>query len=175
MEENRILKVAILGAESTGKTTLCKDLANHFDTVWVPEYAREYLANLNRNYTLEDLMEISKQQLIYQRNALDKANKLLFVDTEMIILKVWCDDKFKTCPDFISNELKQQKFDIYLIMANDIAWEYDPLRENPDRRDYLFDIYIKELERINANYRIIGGLGEDRLNNAVKAIEENCF
>ena len=167
---NPIHKIAILGAESTGKTTLCEQLAQHFHTNWVPEYAREYLSNLKRPYTLDDIVVIAKQQLHNQKTALQDANQLLFADTEMIILKIWCEDKFNTCPQFILDALHHQTFQLYLIMANDIPWQSDPLRENPDRRDYLLNLYINELDLLKANYKIINGHTHARLINAINAI-----
>ena len=175
MAENKniqnIIKVAILGAESTGKTTLCRDLAAHYHTVWVPEYAREYIEKLSVPYQLNDLLSIATQHLINQTNAISQANKILFSDTELIILKVWSQEVFATVPEFITKELHQQHFDLYLVTDNAIPWEYDPVRENPDKRDYLLACYIKELEAIDANYKIITGMGEERLKNAVREVD----
>src|ERR1035438_4094481 len=93
MAENKsIIKVAILGAESTGKTTLCRDLAAHYHTVWVPEYAREYVEKLNRPYLLEDLENIAIRHKNNEDAAIVKANKIIFIDTEFIILKVWSQE-----------------------------------------------------------------------------------
>jgi NadR type nicotinamide-nucleotide adenylyltransferase len=172
MAENKgILKVAILGAESTGKTTLCRDLALHYRTVWVPEYAREYVEKLDRPYLLNDLLLIAKQHSINEENAIRQANKILFTDTEFIILKVWSEEAFHSIPDFIASHLQHQHYDLYLVMDNTIPWEFDLVRENPDKRDYLLACYIKELEAIKANYKIISGIGEERLKNAIKEVD----
>ena len=173
--ENKIFKVAILGAESTGKTTLCEQLSSYYKTVFVDEFARSYIEDLKRPYTLDDIIYITKKHLENENQALTNANKILFVDTELIITKIWAEDKFNSVPDFINNHLQEQKYDLYLLTANDIPWQEDAVRENPNRRDYLQALYIKELEKINANYKIVSGLGVERLGNAIKLIEENGF
>ena len=172
MAENKsIIKVAILGAESTGKTTLCRELAAHYNTIWVPEYAREYVEKLNRPYLLEDLENIAIQHKNNEDISITKANKIMFTDTEFIILKVWSDEVFNMVPSFIKKQLHQQHYDLYLVTANDIPWEYDAVRENPDKRDYLLACYINELKVLKSNYKMINGLGEERLKNAVKEVD----
>src|SRR5215203_2798536 len=96
--ESQIKKVALIGPESTGKTTLCEKLAAHFHTVWVPEMSRGYIGGLNRKYTLEDIEQSTRAQLYEEEAMLKKATGFLFCDSEMIIAKVWCEDVFKTVP-----------------------------------------------------------------------------
>jgi len=170
-----IYKVAILGAESTGKTTLAKKLADHYESIYIPEFAREYIENLNRPYSLNDIVAIAKQHQQNEKDAMRIANKILFTDTELIIAKVWCEEKFKIVPDYISEHLKAQQYDLYILTANDIPWQNDPVRENPDKRDYLFSLYEKELKNLKANYKIIDGTGETRFLNAIKAMVASGF
>jgi NadR type nicotinamide-nucleotide adenylyltransferase len=171
-----IYKVALIGAESTGKTTLAKQLAEHYETIFVPEYAREYMEKIyNRPYTLEDIVITAKQHKFNEKEASEKANKILFVDTELIITKVWCEESFKEVPDWIADNLKTQQYDLYLLMYNDIPWINDPVRENPGKRDKLFYRYKKELTEMQTNYKIIYGTGETRFLNAIKAMVESGF
>jgi NadR type nicotinamide-nucleotide adenylyltransferase len=173
--QSSIYKVAILGAESTGKTTLAKQLADHYESIFVPEFAREFIENLNRPYTLDDIVAIAKQHQQNEQEAMRIANKILFTDTELIIAKVWCEEKFKSVPDYISEQLQAQKYDLYILTANDIPWENDPVRENPDKRDYLFKLYEKELKEMKANYKIIDGTAETRYLNAIQAMVASGF
>ena len=96
--KNSVKKIALIGPESSGKTTLCRELAAYFHTVWVPEFARTYIALLDRKYTLEDIEYCAEEQLKSEAHLLEKANRFLFCDSELIIAKVWCEDVFKTSP-----------------------------------------------------------------------------
>ncbi len=171
-KDKPVKRIALLGPECTAKSSLSEALAKHFNTVWIPEYARTHLASLNRKYTLEDIIEISQVQIEQERIAVEKANNYIFVDTELIISKVWCLDVFKTCPEWISSSLLKTKFDLYLLTYPDLPWEEDVLRENPHRREYLFDWYEKELMELSANYVIIKGRGDVRIENCIKAINQ---
>ncbi|MGQ0828617.1 MAG: AAA family ATPase [Bacteroidota bacterium] len=171
-EINSIIRIALIGPESTAKTTLSENLANHYKTVLVKEYAREYLSNLHRKYNINDILTIAKEQLKHEQQLLLQANKFIFVDTELILAKVWCEDLFNTCPDWILKNILNYQYDLYLLTFPDIPWEEDPLRENPHRRELLFNWYEKELKKINANYAIIKGVGRSRLDNCISIIEE---
>ncbi len=171
MEPNqKLYKIAVLGAESTGKTTLCRQLAEHFHTRWVPEYAREYIEQITRDYVLKDLEIIAERHVQNEIETCRIANKYIFVDTEMIILKVWAKEKFQSIPEFISRHLLKQQYDLYLVMANDLPWVYDPVRENPDKRDYLLNLYMQELDEIKARQVFISGFGEERFLKAVAEV-----
>lgn len=168
---NNIIRIALIGPESTAKSTLSENLAKHYNTVWIKEYAREYLSNINRKYTLEDILKIAQEQLKQEQELIKKANKFIFVDTELINNKVWCLDVFKTCPNWIEESIVKHKYDLYLLTYPDLSWEPDPLRENPQRRDFFFNWYEKELKLIGANYFVIKGIGKERLKNCIRFIE----
>ena len=93
-----VRKIALIGPESTGKTTLCDALARHYNTNWVAEFSREYISSLNRKYTLADIEHCTKTQLKSEEEKLLTAKNYLFCDTELIVAKVWCEDVFKTVP-----------------------------------------------------------------------------
>ncbi|MEO6884056.1 MAG: ATP-binding protein [Bacteroidia bacterium] len=170
-QQNDILRIAVLGPESTGKSTLSEQLAIHYKTIWMPEYAREYLKNKADSYNLEDILKIAQHQLQLEKNNFSNAKKIIFADTELIIAKVWCEAVYKICPDWISKNMIQNKYDFYLLTYPDIPWEPDPLRENPHRRDFFFRWYEQELKNMNAQYAIIKGFGKDRLQNSISAID----
>lgn len=166
-------RIAITGPESTGKTTLAKQLALHFDTVWVSEFARNYLNSLHRPYQEVDLLEIAKGQLLLENQGVSNAkNGLLFCDSDFTVLKIWSEVKYGRCDTWIDEQFEQHRYDCYLLCAPDLAWEIDPLRENPDDRDFLFDLYQKNLDNINANYHIINGIGIERLEKAIAVITQ---
>lgn len=169
----KLLKnIAITGPESTGKSWLSEKLAAYFKTVWVPEFARDYLEINGLNYTIDDLVKIAKGQVNSTSHA-EKSNQgIIFYDTELVVLKIWSEVVFKKCPVYIEEMLTQQNYDLYLLCYPDIHWEFQPMRENPDNREYLFELYEKELKKRNLNYRIVRGIGEERLQNAITFVNE---
>ncbi len=172
MNEN-VKKIALIGPESSGKTTLCRELAAHFRTSWVPEFARDYITTLDRKYTLGDIVHCAQQQLKTETVLLKDANRLLFCDTELIIAKVWCEDVFKIAPAWIEEMIATHWYDLFLLTLPDIPFQADDVRENPHRRDFFFDWYKWELEKKNFSYEIVGGIGEARFLNALAAIRKH--
>ena len=168
-----IKKIALIGPESTGKTTLCAYLAAHYNTVWVPEMARQYIGSLERKYTLEDIEYCTKVQLNEEERLLKGANKFLFCDSEMIIAKVWCEDVFKSVPPWIEEMVNTNLYSMHLLMLPDIPFEHDTVRENPHRREFFFNWYKQELEERKFPYEVIGGTGEERFRNSIAAINKH--
>lgn len=164
-------RIAITGPESTGKSTLSARLASHYQTVWVPEYARGYLAQLNRPYTIDDLLRIAKGQVESEKTLLKKASQVLFSDTELIVTKVWSEHAFGTCPAWILQGIEQQRYDLYLLTGIDIPWQPDPQREHPHLREYFYQLYRRELQERNLNFVEIWGNESERLNKAIQAVE----
>lgn len=167
---NKIKRIALIGPEATGKTTLCKQLAKHFKTVWVPEYARAYGEKLSRPYTIQDIELCAKMQLEQEDDLLEKANHFIFSDTELIVAKVWCEDVFKICPEWIEKEITKRKYDLYLLTFPDLLFKEDRVRENPKRRDYFFELYKNELEKRKFSFEIVTDSGKSRFEKAFTAI-----
>jgi NadR type nicotinamide-nucleotide adenylyltransferase len=165
-----IKKIAVIGPESTGKTMLSAQLASHFDTVWVPEYAREYLDRLGRPYKQEDLLEIAKGQVQSEDMLSVEANRLLICDTNLVVVKIWSDVKYGSCNEWISKEMTKRKYDHHFLMDIDLPWKYDPYREHPHMREFLFGKYQDELNRLKSTYSIISGNFNARLERAIEII-----
>ena len=166
-----MLKVSITGPESTGKSTLSERLAQHYNTVWVPEYARTYIGNIGSHYTLTDIEAIAAGQLALEQELEPEANTVLFADTDMLVLRIWSEHAFGHCPDWILEKLRQQEYNLYLLMGVDLPWEPDPQREHPHLRQYFYDWYKSELQRMGARYVEISGLQDDRFELAVQHVE----
>jgi NadR type nicotinamide-nucleotide adenylyltransferase len=165
-----IKRIALIGPESSGKTTLAKELAVHYKTEWVPEFARNYILNLKRKYTYDDVLYCIKQQLATEAEAITIANRFVFADTELILHKIWLWDVYGTYPPELEVEINRRQYDLYLLMAYDLPFETDPVRENPQRRDYFYNLYKQELDKRGFQYKIISGT--KRFENAVKVIDE---
>jgi NadR type nicotinamide-nucleotide adenylyltransferase len=161
-----VLKIGITGPESSGKTWMARYLAEQFNDLWLPEYAREYLAEKGTSYELQDLHRIAREQLKREEKLLMKAGKILFCDTDILVLKIWYKYKFNIIPDFIQERLEANTYDLHLLMRPDIPYEEDPLRENPERGDFFFGIFRKELESNGLPYEIIQGTEQERTKKA---------
>ena len=181
---DHILKIVAIGPESTGKSTLCTDLALHFSTHWCQEYAREYLIKNGTNYSYEDLLLIAKGQLALEEKALielsidhsknDSTKRpLLFIDTDMYVMKVWCEYVFNNCHPFILEQINHRQYDFYLLCNIDLPWTADEMREYPDEkpRQELFSIYKDILINQNTPWGLVGGHGDTRLRNAIQLID----
>jgi len=167
-----IPKIAVVGPESTGKSTMSAYLAKHYHTVWVPEYARDYCATLTEPCTWQDEINMFYGQLDLEAEMLPLANELLICDTTFITVKIWSDYTFGRTPQEVLDELPKHPYDLYLLLNIDLPWEEDPLRDFPHMREHFMEIWIKELRALDARYVLISGTGDDRYENAVKAIDE---
>lgn len=165
-------RVAITGPESTGKSTLAQALANHFHTAWVSEFAREYLKEKGTHYSIDDVLEIAKGQLKSEETQALLTDTFLFCDTDMLVTKIWCDVVFNTCPPWIEQQFKNHRYDLYLLCYPDIAWEPDPLRENPENRETLFGYYEEALKANGMPYEIISGKGTQRIAKAISFVKK---
>lgn len=165
-------RIAVVGPESTGKSELSKKLATHYQSPWVEEYARSYVEQLNRHYTFDDVCTIALKQIDYELTY-EKAHSepYVFFDTDLIITKIWFDYCFQSVPDFVDERLKTGFFDLYLLCEPDLPWQPDPVREHGNDRDYFFDRYKSEIEHLGKPFVCIHGLGEERLKNATKQID----
>lgn len=180
-------KIVIIGPESTGKSTLCSELAAHFNTVWCPEYAREYLLEHGTDYSFEDLAVIARGQLKLEEEYVEKVRspksevrslepglRPLFLDTDMYVMKVWCEFVFGKCHRFILDEIVQRKYDLYLLCNTDLPWVKDELREYPDlqTREILFRIYKDLLVNQSVPWVEIKGNNEARLQIAIDGVKK---
>ncbi|MBS1597109.1 MAG: ATP-binding protein [Bacteroidetes bacterium] len=183
----QLKKIVTVGPESTGKSTLCEELSAHFNTAWCPEFARSYLTEHGMNYSFEDLLTIAKGQvdleeklsakfLNHQTSHSSNANNSLpfFIDTDMYVMKVWCEFVFGKCHQWILDQIVSRKYDLYLLCSTDLPWAPDVLREYPDleSREKLFHIYKDILINQNVPWIEVTGNHEERLKKAIKAASE---
>ena len=164
--------ITIIGAESTGKTTLAESLAKQYNTIWVPEIAREYVEKLDREYTYKDVLNIAHSQVETEDKYAPKANDILFVDTDLIITKIWFDKVYNHYPKWIDTLLQNYKNTYYLLCKPDIPWIADSVRENGgEARIELFDLYKEEIEKLDCQFGEVGGMDNLRIENAKTHIE----
>src|SRR5689334_1401345 len=183
-----IKKIVTIGPESTGKSFLCEQLTAHYNTAWCPEYAREYLLKNRMNYTYEDLLTIARGQLNLEEKVMSElAAKIssskeqdaihhtpYFIDTDMYVMKVWCEFVFGNCHRFILDQIVERNYDLYLLCNIDLPWVKDELREYPDlaSRQKLYAIYKDILMNQEVPWIEINGQNEDRVYSAIKAVDK---
>ena len=187
-----IKKVVVIGPESTGKSSLCEQLANHYKTEWVKEYAREYLLTNGTEYSYDNLLEIAKGQFALEKaaiqlvenkikissenNTTSAANDLpeiVLIDTNMYVLKVWCEFVFEKCHPWILNQIVENSYDLYLLCDIDLPWVKDELREYPEVgiREKLYHHYKDLLINQSTPWVNISGNYQQRVEKAVNAID----
>jgi len=171
--KNKPKIIVITGAESTGKSTLTERLANHFEVPYIPEIAREYVENLNRKYTYYDVETIAKMQIAKFNSILESDAPYIFVDTWLIVTKIWFEFVFKKTPDWLINEILKTKIDLFLVCDIDLPWIYDPVRENGgENRKILQEKYIENITEFNFDYKLISGIDDERFYRALNFLKE---
>ncbi|HRN93484.1 MAG TPA: ATP-binding protein [Chitinophagales bacterium] len=163
---NQIKKIAIVGTESTGKSTLAEMLARQFNTIFVPEISRSYLETISRKWNYEDVLKIAELQLKKEDELCSNTNKFLFCDTEMICIKVWLEFYSLEVPKWIIQEIENRTYSHFFLMDIDLPWIADNLRENPHNRLQLFDAFKYELNFFKKPFTIISGTNEERTKHA---------
>jgi len=167
-----IRKVCVIGPECTGKTALSEALASHLKTAWVQEYARAYLNKLSKPYVEADLIKIAHGQLRMEDEWVYDANGILVCDTNLIVIKVWSDFKYGKCDPIILDLIAARKYDLYLLTYIDIPWISDPLREHPDKREELYNMYLREMKDQPVPFVEIKGTEQQRLEQSMAAIAQ---
>ncbi|HVF80986.1 MAG TPA: AAA family ATPase [Flavisolibacter sp.] len=166
-------RIVIIGPESTGKSTLCRQLAAHYSTIWCPEFARQYLLKHGMAYRYDDLTNIAQGQIQLEKlTAAEAKNNLYFVDTDMYVMKVWCEVAFNACPTWILKTIARQPCDLYLLCNIDLPWTKDELREYPDlaTRQRLFKMYKDIVINSCVPWAEISGANAERLQMAIESI-----
>ncbi len=177
-----VFKVAVLGAESTGKTTLCRDLAAHFKSPWAPEYMREFLQDKwdkqQLSCTWDDLLPIAQGQIALENQLTEEAAQTainnghfqayLFCDTSLFELMVYANWYYGDCPPALKRAALAHHYDLILLTAVDVPWVADDLRDAPHERDDISTYFETHLNRYNKNFKRIGGARDERVQQISK-------
>ena len=174
----QIKKIAVIGPESSGKSTLCEALSKHYRTSWCPEYARTYLLEKGTRYQYEDLLPIAKGQIMLEEEYLhsilnQSSSPLLFIDTDMYVMKVWSEFVFGQCHKFILDQIVSRQYDAYLLCKPDVLWVQDALREYPDEgtRQTLYHYYKDLMMHQHTSWIEIDGLYNERIHKAIGFVD----
>lgn len=174
---NNLVKVVLFGPESTGKTTMAQELARYYNTIWVPEFARDYLQDkwdrTQKSCEVHDLLPIARGQISLENKLAENANRLLFCDTDLLETMVYSEVYYNGyCPPEIEEYALQNQYDLYLLTYIDIPWQADDLRDKPLEREEMFQYFKGALEKYNRNFITLKGSKDDRLKYAVSHINQ---
>ena len=170
-----IIKIAIYGPESTGKTTLASQLAAHFNTVWTPEFARDYLQKKFNAGTIcapEDIIPIAEGQTASENAQLARASNYLFCDTCLMQTRVYSDIYYNAVDPLLEKASRKHKYDLFFLTDIDVPWEADDLRDRPDDREAMFDTFRKALEENGKPFVVLSGSAQARLETAIAVLQD---
>lgn len=165
-----VIRIAVTGPESTGKSAMCRELQKQLGGIVLPEYARKYLSVNGLEYTEKEVEHMARMQADSLGRLAQLPFPYLFADTELINYAIWLEHRYGRCPDWIESIIREQPFDLYLLMDVDLPWEEDPMRENRDDRNFLFQRFVERLRSVEAPFFVIGGKGVERTEQALNAI-----
>ena len=169
--ESKTRTIVITGAESTGKSELSQLLSSHYGMPCLPEFAREYVENLKRPYNYSDVETIALKQIQQFDEMKEKGYPLLFIDTWLIITKIWFEEVYDKVPGWLEPEIIKRKVDLFLVCDTDLPWIPDNVRENGgEKRKYLQQRYLETIIHYGFQYEIVNGKYEKRFNNAVRLL-----
>ncbi len=167
-----VKRIVLTGPESTGKTTMAGLLAAYYKTVWAAEFGREYFVSQGGKLVIDDIQKIAEGQLKQEDEAVLKANKFLFCDTDLIVTQIWSEIYFNECPPAVIDKSYERKYDLYLLMDIDIPWEDDGTREFPHLRQWHFNRIKDELDKRGLNYGIISGSYAERQQAVISLLKK---
>ena len=176
-QASNCIKVVLFGPESTGKTTLSRQLARHYSSVWVPEYAREYLQDKwnNERKTCEpkDLLPIAIGQMQLENHLAKKTDTVLICDTDLLETKVYSEAYYSgTCDPILEKYAVNNSYDLYFLTYIDTPWEADDLRDKPHERERMFNAFESALKMHNKKYVLLKGDKKERLETAINYIDD---
>ena len=165
-------RVTITGSESTGKTTLSERLANHYRTIFAPDYSRYYIGQLNHKYNQNDLIEIARGIIEQEDKMMAEANQVLFSDNDLLNIKIWLEYYKWEVPAWLEEQIVNRKSDLYLLCDIDLPWIPDPQRANPHDRFELFNQFKAGLAHVKANFKLVTGTNQQvRTDKAIQHID----
>lgn len=174
-QKTAIIKIALFGPESTGKTTLAKQLAEYYETEWVPEFARDYLQKKweeNQHICVaDDMLPIAYGQVALENKKLSSAKKYLFSDTNLMVTKVFSEVYYGFCDPFLNEAALEHEYDLFFLTDIDVPWEKDDIRDTPAGRETVFSVFKQTLIDTKKPFITLSGNKENRLAKAIAIID----
>jgi NadR type nicotinamide-nucleotide adenylyltransferase len=168
-----MLRVVVTGSECTGKTTLAEALAEHYGSVFVPEYVRQYVSEKGAAPEYRDVEAIARGQIELENRPAAEASRLLVQDTDLLSTVVYSRHYYGSCPQWIEYVLRARAADLYLLADIDVPWAPDgDQRDRGDRREEMQQLFRQALIDRRLEFTEIRGPRGDRLETAISAIDE---
>jgi HTH-type transcriptional repressor of NAD biosynthesis genes len=171
-KEHFVKKICIYGPESTGKSILTERLAGYYNSVYVPEVARDIIDEAGDGVTYDLIEKIGPSHGEAILKMLPLANRFLFVDTDVEITKLFSDYYFRKTPAFPPWVESANKFDLYIFTDTDVPYVEDPQRDSEHMREIFKEKLLSILDGKKSDYTIISGGWEERFQQAILAIEK---
>lgn len=175
-QDSNCLKVVLFGPESTGKTILAKQLAAHYNTLWVPEFSRSYAEEKSKHnevLTKDDVLPIAIGQMALENSLAKQVESLLICDTNLLETKVYSEAYYNGySPEILNKYAKENNYNLYFLTNIDIPWEDDGIRDRPNKRKNMFNAFQSTLIKNNIPYVLLKGSLPNRLEIAIKHIDK---
>jgi nicotinamide riboside kinase len=169
-----MIRIVLTGAECTGKSTLATALSGYYGEPWTAEFVRQYVDNLDRELKREDLEAIAQGQLRQEDGPLDRANRLIIHDTNLLSSILYANHYFGEQLNWVNDTFLSRDYTLYLLCSPEgIEWKDDPgQRDSPEARDALHEKFKQSLQRLQLSYQTLQGCKEARFGEAVLAIDK---
>ncbi|MFA5507324.1 MAG: AAA family ATPase [Vulcanimicrobiota bacterium] len=171
IRQDFLKRVCVFGPESTGKTRLCNMLAQHYQTLAVPEYSRAYLEQKDGEYEADDIIHVARGQRAWEYAYSRRATRVLFCDTDMVTMKIWSEWLFKKCHPWVEEQIEKSCYDLYLLTCADVPWVEDDVRYLPNDRKNFQQACEQALDQHGCKYVKISGDWDVRFKIAVQAVD----
>jgi HTH-type transcriptional regulator, transcriptional repressor of NAD biosynthesis genes len=168
----RLTRIVVTGSESTGKTLLARQLAEHYDVPWIPEFARDYADTKGSELTAADVDPIGRGQVAREDAVLRSAQGLVILDTDLLSTMVYGQQYYQFVPDWIPGAVNERLADLYLLCDIDVPWVADAVRDAQHQRPSMHTAFITQLMQLGASHRLIRGTGPERLSRALAYVAQ---
>jgi NadR type nicotinamide-nucleotide adenylyltransferase len=167
-----VKRVVLTGSESTGKTELARRLGAHYGVEFVAEFVRTFAEAKGGPLEFSDHDAIARGQMALEDAALARGESLVVQDTDLLSTALYCDHYYHRVPEWIVEEVRRRRPDLYLLMDIDVPWIPDPARDRGDRREEMHELFERAVRKSGARYELVRGSWEERYRQAVRAIDE---
>jgi len=165
-----VKRVAVIGAESTGKSTLTAKLAQHFQTIIVPEYAETLIMHRGRDLDENDFKMIAQAQAASEEALTYQARRILFCDTEIMTTAIWSEMLLGKCPDWLNAGARENRYDLYLLLDTDADWHEDAHRYGIETQELFMKSCMQRLEEDQKPYIRLSGSWDEKFTAALNAV-----
>jgi HTH-type transcriptional repressor of NAD biosynthesis genes len=168
---DELIRVVLTGSESTGKTALARQLADHYSAEFTPEFVRDFAVRKGGVIKFADTDEIARGQIALEDEHARRADRLLIQDTDLVSTVVYCNHYYGQCLEWVRQAAVDRRPDIYLLLEIDVPWVRDDVRDREMRREEMQQLFRSAVAASGAPYVVISGTWDERFQLAREAID----